>query len=191
MVAELVRRYWVLGMECSLLEIQKLTWFLQRTIHRNKMEDILDLQFEANIYGPYAAHLPHILNALDGSYLKSEKRIPDSSPLDVIWFNDGEKAHIDTFLRSEAKDWLPALEQVSELIDGFESPFGMELLSTVDWLLTQENCEPTLASIKEGMRNWPAGDRSAKRKLKLFDDESLIFAISRLTSSPIMISAQV
>lgn len=32
MLAELVRSYWVLGMECSLLEIQKLAWFQERAI---------------------------------------------------------------------------------------------------------------------------------------------------------------
>jgi len=182
MIAELVRRYWVLGMECSLLEIQKLAWLLQKTIGHNELEDVLNLRFEANFYGPYAANLPHLLNALDGSYLKAEKRIPDSSPLDVIWFNDQQRDHIDAYLRSEGKTWLPALEQVSELIDGFESPFGMELLSTVDWLLTQENCEPTLIAVKEGLRRWPAGERWANRKLKLFDDNNLSFAIHRLTA---------
>jgi hypothetical protein len=30
LIAELVRRYWVLGMECSMLEIQKLAWFLEQ-----------------------------------------------------------------------------------------------------------------------------------------------------------------
>ena len=35
LIAELVRRYWVLGMECSLLEIQKLAWFLERAIERH------------------------------------------------------------------------------------------------------------------------------------------------------------
>jgi len=34
MLAELVRRYWILGMECSLLEVQKLAWFLERAIER-------------------------------------------------------------------------------------------------------------------------------------------------------------
>jgi len=32
LVAELVRRYGVLGIECTLLEVQKLAWFLQRMI---------------------------------------------------------------------------------------------------------------------------------------------------------------
>ncbi len=34
LVAELVRRYWILGIECSLLEIQKLAYFLERSIEK-------------------------------------------------------------------------------------------------------------------------------------------------------------
>ncbi|SCA71592.1 hypothetical protein NCTC86EC_02143 [Escherichia coli] len=77
-------------MECSLLEIQKLAWLLQRAIEQQQ-DDILKLRFEAHYYGPYAPNLNHLLNALDGTYLKAEKRIPDSQPLDVIWFNDQKK----------------------------------------------------------------------------------------------------
>ena len=39
LVAEMVRRYWVLGIECTYLEVQKLCWFLQRTIRQLGMED--------------------------------------------------------------------------------------------------------------------------------------------------------
>ena len=180
MIAELIRRYWVLGIECSLLEIQKLAWLLQRTIEQLKQEDVLKLQFEAHYYGPYASNLNHLLNAMDGTYLKAEKRIPDSRPLDVIWFNDREREHVNFWLKNEAKEWLPALELVSNLIDGFESPFGLELLATVDWLLTQAEYEPTLASVKEGLHQWPAGEYWAIRKLKLFDDRQLQFAINRV-----------
>jgi hypothetical protein len=84
-----VRRYWVLGMECSLLEIQKLAWFLERSIERVSPEhNPLELKFVAHKYGPYANRLDHLLNSLDGSYLRSEKRISDADPLDVIWFDD-------------------------------------------------------------------------------------------------------
>lgn len=41
LVAELVRRYWILGMECSLLEIQKLAWFLQRTIEKRDRKSVV------------------------------------------------------------------------------------------------------------------------------------------------------
>ena len=124
----------------------------------------------------------HLINALDGSYLQSDKRIPDSDPLDVIWFNDQERDRVVTYLNTEAKDFLPALESATQLIDGFESPYGMELLSTVDWLLTQEHCTPDLASVKLGIRNWPAGSQWAERKAKLFDDKSIQLAIDRLQS---------
>ncbi len=181
-VAELIRRYWILGMECSLLEIQKLAWFLQRVIQVEGLKDELKLNFEARNYGPYANNLDHLLNALDGSYLKANKRIPDSEPLDVIAFNDAKKAQIEAYLNSEGKNYLPALEKASEIINGFESPFGLELLSTVDWLLTKEGCEPTLESIKKGITSWPAGKKWADRKLGLFDDKSLQIAIDRMST---------
>ncbi|WP_395947414.1 hypothetical protein [Caedibacter taeniospiralis] len=43
LVAELVRRYWILGIECSLLEIQKLVWFLQRVLEINGLKKVLNV----------------------------------------------------------------------------------------------------------------------------------------------------
>jgi O-acetyl-ADP-ribose deacetylase (regulator of RNase III) len=180
LIAELVRRYWVLGMECSLLEIQKLAWFMERVIEKQNIDNLLKLQFESNNYGPYADKLRHLLDALDGSYLQSDKRIADADPLDVIWFNDKKRERLNAYLHSEAKDYLPALELTSEIIDGFESPFGMELLATVDWLIEKEGCEPSLAAIESGIQNWPAGQKWADRKAKLFDSRAISIALEQL-----------
>lgn len=181
LIAELVRRYWVLGMECSLLEIQKLAWFLERAIERyNPGDNPLNLQFVPNKYGPYANRLDHLLNHLDGSYLHSEKRISDADPLDVIWFDDERKAFVQTYLKSEAKAYTQALESTAALIDGFESPFGMELLATVDWLLTREGVAPTVSALREGLRHWRGGSDAAARKDRLFDDRALGIALERL-----------
>lgn len=185
LIAELVRRYWVLGMECSLLEIQKLAWFLERTIEAKGLKNPLELKFSANNYGPYADRLRHLLDGLDGSYLKSEKRISDCSYLDVIWFNDAKYDKVDLYLKTEAKPYLSALEKTSELIDGFESPYGMELLSTVDWLLFQEQVSPSAESLREAIRHWPAGDKWAQRKLKLFDLPKIELALNRLKQVPL------
>ncbi|MGC3981096.1 MAG: macro domain-containing protein [Steroidobacteraceae bacterium] len=183
LIAELVRRYWVLGMECSQLEVQKLAWFLERAIERLSLENSLNLKFEAHIYGPYARTLNHLLDKLDGSYLHSDKRIADSDPLDVIWFDEDHKSHVDAYLRSEAKDYLPALQHTAELINGFESPYGMELLATVDWLLAMEHVEPTVPALREGLKHWPAG--ASERKNRLFDDRALGIALNRLKASPV------
>jgi len=181
LIAELVRRYWVLGMECSMLEIQKLAWFMERSMESlNPDNNPLNLQFVAHRYGPYANRLDHLLNDLDGSYLHCDKRISDAGPSDVIWFDDDRKDYLQTYLKSEAKEYLPALEATASLIDGFESPYGMELLATVDWLLAREGVAPSLASLREGLRRWRGGATAATRKDRLFDDRVLGIALERL-----------
>ncbi|AKO03551.1 type II toxin-antitoxin system antitoxin DNA ADP-ribosyl glycohydrolase DarG [Xanthomonas oryzae pv. oryzicola] len=187
LIAELVRRYWVLGMECGLLEIQKLAWFLERNIERAGLPE-LDLRFSAHKYGPYADRLRHLLNGLDGSYLHCDKRISDADPLDVIWFDDNRKSFVQTYLKSEAKQYIPALEATAALIDGFESPFGMELLATVDWLIVQEGISAQVADVREGIRHWPGGQEAAARKDRLFDDRALGIALKRLASGAIAVA---
>ena len=184
LIAELVRRYWVLGMECSLLEIQKLAWFLERSVERlTPGSNPLNLKFEANKFGPFAPNLNHLLNSLDGSYLRSDKRIADSDPFDVIWFDDQRKEFVQAYLQSEAKAYAPALEETAALIDGFESPFGMELLATVDWLLTKEQVTPSVEAVREGLQRWPVPG-AGKRKSALFHDEAISIALERLTHPP-------
>jgi O-acetyl-ADP-ribose deacetylase (regulator of RNase III) len=182
LIAELVRRYWVLGFECSLLEIQKLAYFLEKTIEEYQFDNPLNLKFAANKYGPYSNKLTHLLDKLDGSYLHCDKRLADAGILDVIWFEDSKRDRVATYLKSSAKTYLPALEATSELIDGFQSPLGMELLATVDWLLQQKGIEPRVDLVKDALRKWPGGADAAERKLKLFDDRLLGLALRRLSS---------
>ncbi len=182
LIAELVRRYSILGIECALIEVQKLAWFLQRSIGALHLEDPLRLQFAANRYGPYDDSLRHLLNNLDGSYLHSERRIADAKPFERVWFEDSKREQVALFLSSpEASQYVPALERAAAIIDGFESPLGMELLATVDWLLCREGAEPTLEGVKAGLRNWPGGSDAGRRKQRLFDDRMLALALRRLT----------
>jgi O-acetyl-ADP-ribose deacetylase (regulator of RNase III) len=181
LIAELVRRYLVLGLDCTNLEVQKLAWFLNRMIEKLGLTNPLGLRYQANKYGPYADNLRHLLNGLDGSYLHCEKRLADASPYDLIHFEDAKRRDVEAYLHGDhGKLFLPALEETSKLIDGFESPLGMELLSTVDWIVSQTGYRPTLVSVKEGLAHWPGGSSSAKRKLRLFDDRLITLAVDRL-----------
>jgi O-acetyl-ADP-ribose deacetylase (regulator of RNase III) len=183
LIAELVRRYGVLGLECSHLEVQKLAWFLQRVVAKLRVDDPLGLQFAANRYGPYSDRLRHLLNALDGSYLHCEKRLADAGPLEPIWFEQEKRETVAVFLKSpEAERYQEALNRTTTLIDGFESPLGMELLATVDWLLHEQRCAPTVEGLRRGLQSWPGGSAAARRKLKIFDDRLLDLALRRLTS---------
>jgi len=186
LVAELVRRYEVLGMDCTLLEIQKLAWFLERALERFSTDNPLDLRFKAHRYGPYADRLRHLLEGLDGSYLHCDKRLSDAEPLDSIRFDDAKKDYLATYLRSsEFRPYRAALDFAVQLIDGFESPYGMELLATIDWLLQREGCEPTIPSIQAALQRWPASESgAAERKSRLFDERTIGIALHRLTHVP-------
>ncbi|WP_421621801.1 type II toxin-antitoxin system antitoxin DNA ADP-ribosyl glycohydrolase DarG [Alkalilimnicola ehrlichii] len=182
LIAELVRRYWVLGMECSLLEVQKLAWLIERRIIDHGLENPLDLHFKALRYGPYSDRLRHLLNGLDGSYLRSDKRINDAGPEEVVWFDEARRDKLGIYLRSaEVRPYLGVLQEVDDLIDGFQSPLGLEVLATLDWLIWQEGVAPTKADVKEGLRRWP-DDIAGRRKLRLFSDQLIELALARLTS---------
>jgi len=184
LIAELIRRYGVLGLDCTILEVQKLAWFLAREIRRDRLRDALRLKFAADTYGPYDDKLRHLLDSLDGSYLHSAKRLADSTPYDLIWFDSTRSAQLADFLQSsEAREYLPALERTVGIIEGFESPFGMELLATVDWLLYRESVTPQLRALRQGIAMWPAGSAAAQRKLELFDDRVLALALERIVES--------
>lgn len=183
LIVELMRRYSVLGFECSLLEVQKMAWFVSRAILRLKLKDPFKLKFEPRQYGPYADSLRHLLNSLDGSYLKSGKRISDAVPSDVLEVNADLQGVVDSFLRgSEMRPYEEAIEWTQRIVDGFESPFGMELLATVDWLVFEKRIAPDVQSVRDAIASWPHSQNAAARKIELFDDRVVGIAIKRLLS---------
>ncbi len=180
LIVELVRRYSVLGLGCSNLEVQKLAWFLQRSIEDIGLASPLSLRFVANKYGPYADNLRHLLDALDGSYLHCNRRLSEAPPSEQISVDAARQAVVAEYLSGDAvRPFLPALEETTRLIDGFESPLGMELLATVDWLL-QDGCAGTVEDLRRCLAAWPGGPGAARRKLGLFDDRMLGLALERL-----------
>jgi O-acetyl-ADP-ribose deacetylase (regulator of RNase III) len=188
LVAESIRRYEVLGLECTILEVQKLAWFLTRAIAKLHLPDVLKLRFKANLFGPYDDNLRHLLNSLDGSFLHAEKRLADAGPLDLIRFDYAKQSTVVAYLHGEwGRDFLPAMEYTAALIDGFESPLGMELLATVDWLLSRQGIEPSVASLRSALKSWPGGPKAGRRKFALFDERLLGLALIRLQSPPPLI----
>ena len=184
LMAELVRRYCVLGIDCSVLEVQKLGWFLQRGVNRLGDCEPLNFNFAANKFGPYSHRLTKLLDNLDGSYLCCNKRMADAGPSDHIWFNPSKRDIVHTYLYSgEGKTFSKALEWSSKVIDGFESPLGMELLSTIDWLMERQGIAPTTLEVLNGLRNWPGELAAGHRKLKIFDKRLIGLALEQLVAA--------
>ncbi|MCA2970408.1 MAG: hypothetical protein INH43_17980 [Acidobacteriaceae bacterium] len=140
-------------------------------------------RFTADQYdGPYSDRLRHLWDALDGSHLHCNKSLSDSGPSDTISFDEQRRPYIDLYLKQESA--LPlrrVLDRAEEIIEGFQSPLGLEPLATLDWLIVRENCPPTREGIRAGLANWPAGPAAAQRKQKLFTDRLLDLGLSHLT----------
>ena len=177
LVAEMVRRYGVLGLGCTVLEVQKLAWFIARGAAETGVDDPLQLSFVQHQYGPYSDRLRLLLNDLDGSYLGCVRRIADAGPTSELWFNEQKKDFVNAYLRSEGKRYLKALDWTTKTIRGFESPLGMELLATVDWLVRKGDAAATVAGILDGLRRW---GRGRDRKLRILDERLIRIALNRL-----------
>ena len=182
LVVEMVRRYEQMGLDCSILEVQKLAWALTRVIHRLGMADPLRLVFTADRYGPYADNLRHLLDKLDGSYLHCPMRLADAGPNEVLHVAPDHLDKLVAYLgTADGSTFADAIEQTDALVDGFQSPLGMETLATVGWLLDHESAVPTVAGIRAALSGWPTSG-AAERKQRLFGDDLLQAAITRLTT---------
>lgn len=111
----------------TLLEIHKLMYFLQVA------GENLRLQYIKEIYGPYAKNLSHVLNKVEGHMIYGYAD-GGNNPKKRLELIPGAIDEAREFLSSQP-DTLKRMERVSELVDGFETPFGLELLATVHWLV--------------------------------------------------------
>jgi O-acetyl-ADP-ribose deacetylase (regulator of RNase III) len=183
MIVELIRRYLAIGFDCSNLEVQKLAWFLQRFIEAFNLPNPLRLKFEASRYGPYADNLRQLLNALDGSFLHCAKRLADAGPMEPITVDNNRVLEVTIFMKGqEVEAFRGALKATEEVIDGFETPFLMELLSSVDWIQRAHRRSLSTNEILDSLKSWPGGKTAARRKLALFDPGTIDLARERLAT---------
>src|ERR1700733_13877962 len=114
----------------SKIEIQKLVYFLEEA------GQPLNLGFVKHNYGPYSDKLRHVLKAMDGHYINGVGDFVTDSEISVIPTGLTEA---DEFIRTRGGEELGAqVARVRDLIEGFETPYGMELLATVHWVVTRE-----------------------------------------------------
>lgn len=149
----------------TLLEVHKLMYFLQ------EVGEPLKLRFKAAPYGPYAENLRHVLQAVEGHLIAGYADGGDApnKPLSLVpGALEEARAFLDQYPETRAR-----LERVATLAEGFESPFGLELLSTVHWLITHE-AVTTFDRVVERTYAW----NSRKRQ---FTHRQITIAVDRLS----------
>jgi len=130
----------------SLLEIHKLMYFLQEA------GQPLQLSYEAKPFGPYAPNLRQVLIRLERHYTEGygDGKDKPSTPIHLL---PGAVEEATEFLRND-REALARMDRVASLIEGFEDPFGLELLSTVHWVTREnpaarENAEIAVSAVQE------------------------------------------
>jgi len=151
----------------TLLEIHKLMYFLQAA------GENLRLEFVKHHYGPYAANLRHVLREIEG-HLVSGYADGGDAPNKQLALVPGALEDATTFLSNHAATQSRFL-RVVELVDGFESPFGLELLATVHWVSTRESATDS-ASIKAATYAW-------NERKRQFSSSQIDIAAERLRSA--------
>jgi uncharacterized protein YwgA len=119
----------------SQIEVQKLVYFLARA-----GQNLGTLKFRKHTYGPYAPALRHVLTKMSGAFLCGVGDGTKPSEINVV---GAALQEAEAFLASqEDRETSQRVERIARLIDGFETPYGMELLGTVDWIGAQKPALP-------------------------------------------------
>ena len=127
---KLMQQYGNMAYRLTLLEVQKLAYFLQEA------GEPLKLKYEAGPYGPYAENLNQVLKTIEGHFTRGYGDSP--KPDRDIELLPGAVEAADAFLTVSSES-VKRLHEVADLIEGFETPYGMELLSSVHWVGTHSD----------------------------------------------------
>lgn len=163
--------YSVMADRLTLLEIQKLAYFLQES------GEPLRLRYAAGTYGPYAENLNKVLQTLEGHFTRGYGDSPHPDRDIELLPGAIEVAH--GLLEQQADPACRGrLQQVAELIEGFETPYGMELLSSVHWVV-RHGVPPARVDeeVVTAVHGWN------ERKRRMFPEKHILVSLRRLTEA--------
>lgn len=176
------------GEFASVFAAEKVIYFMQRF----GAKDFFKIDFKPYYYGPYSGgKVAHVLYYLNGSYIKGMGSM-DSKPFDYIWLTEDAESEATEFLKNcGEKKAIDICERTKKFLRYYYSNYGLELLSTVDYLLENtialENWhslddKTVLAVLNDEVRKW------SSRKKQLFTPELLRKALCYIRENPIDIS---
>lgn len=164
---KLIEQYNRNAYRLTLLEIQKLAYFLQESGQN------LRLNYVKLTYGPYAHNLNKVLEILEGHFIRG---YGDNQKPDVeIELLEGAIHSADEFL-VDHPEIGNRLRKVATLVEGFETPYGVELLSSVHWVAVHDGDAKNADEAIQRINQWN------ERKGQLFQAQHVRIAWQRLVS---------
>lgn len=142
---------------------EKITYFLQRF----GAGDIFKLAFQPNFYGPYSGKVKHVLYYLNGSYITGYSS-KDKKPFEELGLMMDAEEEVNEYLNTKENEANRViLEKTKSFLFGYYSPFGLELLSTVDFIM-RENKVNSIEEISKHLQSW------SKRKHTMFNNPKFL-----------------
>jgi hypothetical protein len=129
----------------TLLEVHKLMYFMQEA------GEPLRLAYVKHHYGPYAGNLGHVLRTIEGHFVSGYADGGDT-PAKQLELVPGAIDEAENLIRGN-DGTNRRFGRVSDLVDGFETPFGLELLATVHWVAVHEKAE-TIDELTRKVYGW-------------------------------------
>jgi hypothetical protein len=131
----------------------------------------LKLDYVAGHYGPFANNLNHVLQRIEGHFIKGYGTREQDSEIRLL---DGAVEEAEEEIVDD-EDVERRLARVQDVIEGFETPFGLELLTTVLWTARENpvagnNVHQIIAQVHDWNR----------RKKELFTPQQIQVAWERL-----------
>ena len=143
----------------TLLEVHKLLYFMESA------GEPLRLGFVEGRYGPYSEKLRHVLRDVEGHYI-SGYRDGGDAPGKHLELVPGAVGDANTYLERRYAT-KQRLKRVFDLVDGFETPFGLELLATAHWVATEHPCASD-EEVAEIIHSWnPRKGQFSRRQISL------------------------
>ena len=174
-----MQAYSVLGFSLTLVEVSKLAYFLHRLGEKS-----LRLQIKKAPFGPYAQNLAYLLDGLDGVYLHGMKHREVRRDEELVLLPEMLPAVTEWAQANFTPAHWQRLQRLTQLIEGFESPLGMELLATVDYLFHEQEVTAP-AQLPAAIRGWggTANPKWGARKAHLMPSYLLDLAANWLAET--------
>jgi O-acetyl-ADP-ribose deacetylase (regulator of RNase III) len=163
--------YESLGETSSLFIANKLAYFLQR-LGENSLKK---LNFEAHFYGPYSVQVEHMLQDMNGKYIKGleQMQVTAFEPLELQY---NMIAEVSDFVKKElSAEQRDIVKKLIGLIDGYQSALSLEILASVDFIKKQYPGIQKEAAV-EKIYAW------SERKKKLFQRRYIDIAWEHLNN---------
>ncbi len=128
---------------------EKIAYFLQRM----GGQEYFKLNYQPNFYGPYSGKVKHVLCYLNGSYITGYSAM-DKNPFEELsLMMDSEKEVTEYLDQPENRACKEIVMKTKAFLSGFYSDFGLELLSTIDYIMIEKKVS-TMEEITDYLYKW-------------------------------------